>query len=177
MKDYDELIQYNKNQIIWKIYQKLIKTTFKNVVFEYYRIFLNNTLNHLLSDVSFKLYWNKDSQLTMINCKDGIITYQPVQLSSGMETTFLGLSLIYCIGLLNVKNTVSHLFIDEISGTLNKGKELSYIAEDYQELFVKILHKFVDKAIVIVDHAIEDIQENIIYEVIPKEKYSIYVRK
>lgn len=176
-KEYDELIQYQKNQIIWKIYQKLIKTTFKNIVFEYYRVFLNNTLNHLLSDVSFKLYWNKDSQLTMVNVKNGIITYQPVQLSSGMETTFLGLSLIYCIGLLNVKNTVSNLFIDEISGTLNKGKELSYIAEDYQELFVKILHKFTDKNVFIVEHSISDIKEDVIYEVVPKENYSIYVRK
>ncbi len=173
-EEYDNLLKYEKNQIIWKIYSKLIKSNFKDIVFEYYRTFLNNTLNHLLSDVSFKLYWNNNSQLTMINQKDGVITYQPVQLSSGMETTFLGLSLIYCMHLLNVKNSVSHIFIDEISGTLNKGKELSYSAENYQELFVKILFKFKDKSIFLVDHNIDEIRDCKVYEVIPNGKYSIY---
>ena len=176
-QEYDDLLTYEKNQIIWKVYSKLVKTNFKEIVFEYYRTFLNNTLNHLLSDVSFKLYWNNDSRLTMINQKDGIVTYQPVQLSSGMETTFLGLSLIYCMHILNVKNSVSHLFIDEISGTLNKGKELSYVAENYQELFVKILHKFTDKSIWLVDHSIDNIPDCNIYEVIPQNKYSIYERR
>ncbi len=176
-QEYDDLLVYEKNQIIWKVYSKLVKTNFKEIVFEYYRTFLNNTLNHLLSDVSFKLYWNNDSRLTMINQKDGIVTYQPVQLSSGMETTFLGLSLIYCMHILNVKNSVSHLFIDEISGTLNKGKELSYVAENYQELFVKILHKFTDKSIFLVDHSIDNIPDCNIYEVMPQNKYSIYERR
>lgn len=176
-KEYDNILKYEKNQIIWKIYSKLVKNNFKEIVFEYYRSFLNNTLNHLLSDVSFKLYWNSDSQLTMINQKNGLITYQPVQLSSGMETTFLGLSLIYCMHILNVKNSVSHLFIDEISGTLNGGKELSYSAENYQELFVNILFKFKEKSIFIVDHHLSDIRESTTYEVVPKGTYSIYERR
>lgn len=176
-REYDDFIKYTKNNIIWKIYSKLIKTNFKDIVFEYYRTYLNNTLNYLLSDVNFKLYWNRNSELTMISCDNGIVTYQSVQQSSGMEITFLGLTLIYTIHVLNVKNSVSHIFIDEVSGTLNKGKELSYSAADYQELFVKILSKFKNKTVFIVDHNIEDIHETLAYEVIPSEKFSTYVRK
>ena len=176
-KEYDDYLIWKKNNIIWKVYSKLIKNNFKDIVFEYYRSYLNNTLNYLLSDVNFKLYWNKNSDLTMISCDNGMVTYQSVHQSSGMETTFLGLALIYTIHVLNVKNSVSHIFIDEISGTLNKGTELSYIAKDYQDLFVKILGKFKDKSIWIVDHSIDDLHENVCYEVIPKDNYSIFIIK
>lgn len=176
-QELNNLIRYEKNNIIWKIYSKVIKSSFKESVFEYYRTYLNNTLNYLLSDVSFKLYWNSKSELILVRAKNGIITYQPIQLSSGMETTFLGLSLVYTMHMLNVKNTISHLFIDEISGTLNKGEELSYTAEDYQELFVKILSKFENKIVFIVDHQIKDVGENVCYEVKPEGKTSKYILK
>lgn len=173
-QEYDAYIEYMMNNAVWKIYSKLIKSTFKEIVFDYYRNYLNNTLNYLLSDVSFKLYWNQNSELTMVQVRNGVVTYQSVKQSSGMETTFLGLALIYTIHMLNVKNSISHIFIDEISGTLNKGQELSYSAENYQELFVKILSKFTDKSIWIVDHAIEDLHESNTYEVVPSDKCSIY---
>lgn len=175
--EYDNYIQYVSNNAVWKIYSKLIKTTFKEIIFDYYRNYLNNTLNYLLSDVSFKLYWNNDSELTMVHVRNGIETYQSVKQSSGMETTFLGLALIYTIHILNVKNQVSHIFIDEISGTLNKGHELSYSAENYQELFVKILSKFTEKSVWIVDHAVEDLHESNVYEVVPNDKDSKYIKQ
>ena len=82
-----------------------------------------------------------------------------------METCFLGLSLIYTMHLLNVKNTVSHLFIDEISGTLNDGKGLSYEALNFKEILVQLLNKFKDKSIFIIDHSIENLYETLTYEV------------
>lgn len=176
-KEYDNFIKYMKNNIIWKIYQKMIKSSFKDIVFEYYRNYLNNTLNYLLSDVNFKLYWDKNSELTMIQCNSGIVTYQSVQQTSGMEITFLGLSLLYTIHVLNVKNSVSHIFLDELSGTLNKGKELSYSASDYQQLFILILSKFTNKTIFIIDHSIDNLFETVCYEVVPKTNYSEYVKR
>lgn len=173
-QEYNAYIEYMMNNAVWKIYSKLIKTTFKEIVFDYYRNYLNNTLNYLLSDVSFKLYWNQNSELTMVQVRNGVVTYQSVKQSSGMETTFLGLALIYTIHMLNVKNSISHIFIDEISGTLNKGQELSYSAENYQELFVKILSKFTDKSVWIVDHAVEDLHESNTYEVVPSDNCSVY---
>ena len=175
-KEYNDCIQYMINNNVWKIYSKLIRTTFKTIVFEYYRNYLNNTLNHILSDVSFKLFWNQNLELMMVQVRKGVVTYQNVKQASGMETTFLGLALIYTIHLLNVKNSISNIFIDELSGTLNKGSELTYQAENYQELFVNILSKLTEKRIYIVDHAVEDLKESNVYEVVPVDKYSEYIR-
>lgn len=165
--------KYKQLEIIWKVYSKMIKQYFKEIVFDYYRIFINNTLSQILDDVPFKLYWNDGLKMVTYNVgADGIpkIIYQTVSESSGMETTFLGLSLIYALHILNINNSVSHMFIDEISGTLNNGNNLSYVAENYQELFKKLIHKFTDKSIFIIDHAIEDFDENVTYEVVPNEE-------
>lgn len=174
-KEYTDYLAYLKNDIVWKIYSKLIKDNFKEIVFDYYRTFLNQTLNILLGNVNFKLFWNQDSELYMISYKNGICSYQPVQQSSGMETTFLGLALVYTMHLLNVKNSVSHIFIDEISGTLNDGEDLTYDAENYQELMVLILSKFKDKTVFIVDHNIKNLFETVTYEVQPDKFGSKFV--
>ena len=168
--------KYKQLEIIWKVYSKMIKQYFKEIVFDYYRIFINNTLSQILDDVPFKLYWNDGLKMvTYAMGADGVpkIIYQTVSESSGMETTFLGLSLIYALHILNINNSVSHMFIDEISGTLNNGNNLSYVAENYQELFKKLIHKFTDKSIFIIDHAIEDFDETVTYEVIPNEERTL----
>lgn len=172
MADY---LLYQKNNLVWKLYSKLIKSNFKEIIFEYYRNFLNSTLNALLEDVPFKLYWNDDSDLYHVEFDNGTVTYQPVQQCSGMETCYLALALVYTIHLLNVKNSISHIFIDEISGTLNDGKDLSYDAKNYKELLVLVLNKFKDKSIFIIDHSIENLFETVTYEVQPSGKNSKYV--
>ena len=175
----DDLVnvrKYKHLETIWKVYSKMIKQYFKEIVFDYYRIFINNTLSQILDDVPFKLYWNDGLKMvTYAMGADGVpkIIYQTVSESSGMETTFLGLSLIYALHILNINNSVSHMFIDEISGTLNNGNNLSYVAENYQELFKKLIHKFTDKSIFIIDHAIEDFDETVTYEVIPNEERTL----
>lgn len=176
-KELTEYLDYVRKSLVWKVYSKLIKTNFKEIVFDYYRVFLNNTLNYLLQDVNFKLFWDNESELYMTDFKNGQISYQPVTFTSGMEICFLGLSLIYTIHLLNIKNSVSHLFIDEISGTLNDGKNLSYDADNYKELLVKILSKFKNKSIFIIDHNIDDLFETMTYEVVYNEFGSKYISK
>lgn len=172
--EYEAYIVYQKNKIIWKIYSNLIKTSFKDIVFEYYRNFLNNTLNVILEDVNFKLMWNNDGELYMIDFQNGFASYRPVQQSSGMETCFLGLTLIYAIHLLNIKNSISNIFIDELSGQLNNGNNLSYVAENYQALFVLLLQKFKNKTIMIVDHNINNLFETSEYQVNPSDSGSVY---
>ena len=175
-KEYQDYIVYQKNKLIWKIYSSLIKTGFKDIVFEYYRSFLNNTLNIILEDVNFKLMWNSDGELYMIDFENGFASYRPVQQTSGMETCFLGLTLIYAIHLLNIKNSISNIFIDELSGQLNKGQNLNYSAINYQELFVMLLLKFKDKTIMIVDHNINNLFESVTYEVCPDPNGSKFVK-
>lgn len=166
-------VEYRKNLFIYGIYEKLIKTEFRDSVFEYYRKFLNKSLNVLLEDMNFKLYWDKSGDLYMIEIGNGIQTFRPVQLTSGMQTCFLGLSLIYSIHMLNVKNDISHLFIDEISGQLNNGKELTETETqsivNYQEQLTLLLSKFTNKKVFIIDHVIQNLFQTMTYEVVKGE--------
>jgi hypothetical protein len=134
-------------------------------------------LDVILDDTNFKLFWDSDNQLIIVSVKNGNTTYTPIKQASGMETIFTGLALIYTISLLNIKHRCSHIFIDELSGQLSTGKNLSGDVKNYQEIFIKILHKFVDKSIFIVDHNIDYMGENVCYEVKYDESGNIYVKK
>lgn len=175
LENYDK---YRENEIIWKIYSKVIKDQFKGIVFEYYRTFLNRTLDTLLTDVYFNLFWDSDNQLILVSIDNGKRIYTPIKQASGMETIFAGLALIYTISLLNIKHVCSHIFIDELSGQLSTGKNIEFEnVENYQELFINILHKFTDKSIFIVDHNIDYMRENMCYLVTSTEQGSVYIDK
>lgn len=165
--------QYDKNMIIWTVYESLIKNKFKSLVFSYYKSFLNMFLSDLLVDVYFSLYWDEDNQLIVSKIRDGINIYQPVRSSSGMEATFLGLSLVYTFCTINMKNSVNTLFMDELSGPLNTGENFGYAAENYQQLFVQMLSKFKNINRFIVDHHIKNLFETTTYVVCPAEHGSI----
>jgi len=172
-----DYIEYQRHTLIYGIYSKLIKKDFRDIVFEYYRNFLNNTLNILLQDLNFKLFWDVTGDLYMAQVKNGVASYTPVQLVSGMETCFQGLSLIYAIHMLNVKNNISNIFIDEISGQLNSGKELQNKDEihNFQEQLIMLLSKFDKKSVFIIDHVIENLYETHTYEVVATTKGSKFI--
>ena len=165
--EYLEFLKYQKDTAIFNMYSKIIKKDFKDSVFGYYREFLNITLNLLLDEVNFKLQWEKDGALYYYEVKNNKEIWRPVQLVSGMQTAFLGLALIYTIHTLNVKNNMSHLFIDEISGQLNSGKELTKKEDaiNYQEKLLILLSKFTHKNIFIIDHVITNMFQTQTYEV------------
>lgn len=173
--EYENYLKYEADSLIFKYYDKLIKKDFKEIVFRYYRNYLNATLQLILDGLNFRMLWDEDSDLYMIEIDKGNETYRPVQLVSGMQTCFLGLSLIYAIHMLNVKNRINAIFIDEISGVLNDGKSLSEEArkqaENYQKHLVLLLSKFVGKSLYIVDHVIDDMNEQTLLEVRKQDLY------
>ncbi len=168
---------YKRDLMIYQTYEKLIINDFPDIIFEYYRQYLNNVLNILLKDLNFKLYWDKTGDLFMVEIDSGYTTYRPVQLVSGMQTAFLGLSLIYTIHMLNVKNNISHIFIDELSGAFNTGKELIKKEDiiNYQEQFVLLINKFTEKNIWIIDHNIQNMFETQTIEVVKGENGGKYL--
>jgi DNA repair exonuclease SbcCD nuclease subunit len=174
-KEYNDYMEYQVKNEVYKVYSKLVTGDFKGVVFEYYRTFLNNTLNNLLGDVYFRLFWDTSGVLMHLDFRNGVMSSQPVNQSSGMESCFLALTLVYTMHLLNVKNSISHIFIDEISGMLNDGKGLKHDARNYKELLVMVLSKFTHKNVVIIDHTIEELFETYNYDVLPGEKGSVYI--
>lgn len=176
-EEYKNYIEYEKAKAKYTIYETIIAKKFKIAVFAYYRQFLNVTFNILLENMNFKLHWNEDGNLYYIKFKEGKQYSRPVQLVSGMETCFLGLALTYAIHTLNIKNNISHIFIDEISGQLNSGKELvdENNSINYQEQLLDLLSKFEGKSIFIIDHVIKDMYQTVTYSVTRSENNtSIY---
>lgn len=171
-------IEFLHNSIIYKMYETMIKKSFKSDVFSYYKTFLNSTLNLLLEDSKFKLIWHEDGELYYSEIRNGEITNIPVIMVSGMQEIFLGLSLIFTLSLLNTRTNVNVMFIDEISGSLNNGKGLKHTKDivDYQNQLLLLLDKFGNKNMFIIDHVIENLYETESYEVIITESGSKYIK-
>jgi hypothetical protein len=171
-------IEYLTHTKIISTYTKIIQKNFPNIVFEYYVKHINKKLNVLLENMSFKLFLDLDCELFLVDLSQGNVIYRPVSSISGMQNIFLGLSLIYTISMLNIKNTVGHIFIDEISGALNSGKDV--VGKDYnnyQEQLLMLLTKFVTgRNIFIIDHVIENLHEsNRLNVVFGEDNKSYYV--
>lgn len=158
-----------------RIYKQIIgKSGLPTHIFSMIRQNLNDSLNEMLSGLGFVLNFNESNELKMIKIDDNMQIKQSVAFSSGMESTFLGLSLLYVLKTKNVSKKVNVLFIDEVTGALNDGSDLSYAAKNYQERFKELIHKMKSQFnIFIIDHVIKNLDEDTRYEVIPTENGSL----
>ena len=162
----EQLKKYNLTTAVIKQYKTLLgKTGLQKYIFGKIVDILNTKLSDLLQDVDFRLFFDKETlELRMLDLKANVIS--GVQLTSGMESTMLGLSLLNALKTLNQIRKFNFLMIDEVSGQLNNGEDLSYNAENYQYLFVKLLHKIMlNTNIFIVDHVLSTLGENRVLEV------------
>ena len=166
--DKENALKYRRVDSSMRIYKVILgKNGLPIYIFSLIRNPLNEALNESLKELPFKIFFNEDNELKMIT-NSGVI--RNVSRTSGMESTFAGLSLIRVLKTKNVTNKNSILFIDEISGSLNDGKDLSYEATDFQESLKKLLHVMKqDFNIFIVDHVIHDMGEDTRYEVIKSD--------
>lgn len=161
-------VKYRIAEASLKQYKALIgKTGLPQHIFSIIRGVLNSKLNDLLEDMDFRLIFDESNNLIMVDLsKPGHPVRRPAQLS-GMQTCFTGLALIYVNRMCNNTFIFDSLFIDEVSGQLNSGTELTYESQNYQEQLKKLLRKFANLKIWIVDHVIEDLNENFRFEVVP----------
>lgn len=164
-----DAIQYRIKDSSMRIYKQIIgKNGLPTYIFDLIRPNLNESLNEMLNGLGFVLQFNESNELKMIKLDDNMQIKQSVAFSSGMESTFLGLSLLYVLKTKNISKKLSILFIDEVTGALNDGSDLSYQAKNYQALFKQLLHKMKTSFnIFIIDHVIKNLDEDIRYEVVP----------
>lgn len=132
-------------------------------IFRSYAIDMNITLADVLSDYNFRVLFDDedDYKLKMIDLV-GSNSVRPLYLISGMEQTMSILALIYATKLRKMRYNSNIILIDEISGSLNDGKDADEkvdknINKNYQMLFLKFLN-MVSKTnkVVIVDHVIKE---------------------
>ena len=121
----------------------------------------------MLGSLRFRLVFDKSS-LTLKFVDLDKRTTRPVMFVSGMQTIMAGLALIQTRAKMNQSKSVNFIFIDEISGVLNDGKDVSYEADNFKKLMSDLLQVIArTTSIYIVDHVIENLNENRILEVYP----------
>lgn len=171
-------IKYRIVDASLKQYKALIgKTGLPQHIFSIIRGVLNSKLNDLLEGMDFRLLFDESNNLIMVDLsKPGHPVRRPSQLS-GMQTCFTGLALIYVNRMCNNTFIFDSLFIDEVSGQLNSGAELTYESQNYQEQLKKLLKKFTNLKIWIVDHVIEDLNEDFRFEVVPSNSGASIIRR
>lgn len=166
--DIENAVLYRVTEQGLKQYKTLLgKQGLPQHIFSMIRGLLNHRLNDLLEYMEFRLHFNQDNQLQMIDLsKPSNPIRTPMQMS-GMQTVFTGLALIYVNRLCNNTFIFDGLYIDEVSGQLNTGEELTYESQNYQEQLKRLLKQFTNLKVWIVDHVIEDMEENFRLEVVP----------
>ena len=169
--DIQDVVNYRIIESSLKQYKALLgKSGLPQYIFSIIKNSLNVKLNDLLEDLNFRLLFNEDNQLVMLDLSKPVRPMRYPTQFSGMQTCFSGLSLLYVNRMCNVSFIFDTLFIDEISGQLNSGEDLQYESLNYQEQLKALLRKFEGLNIWIVDHVIRDMNEDHLFEVSPSTK-------
>lgn len=156
VKQIDEIKLYKATDNSLKLYKKLLgKQGLPQYVFAHLVPLINKKLNESLEGVNFRLLFDQETlELRFFDLQKQVSS--PVTFISGMERTVVGLALVHILRLLNRSKRFNVLMIDEISGTLNSGKTLTYESKDYQKLVKTFIEKLSqDVNIWIVDHVLE----------------------
>ena len=158
-----------------KLYKKLLgKQGLQQYIFAHLIPLINKRLNDALDGVDFRLQFDQESlDLRFIDLTNNIT--RPTQFISGMQETLVGLSLIHIFRILNRSKSFNVLMIDEISGKLNDGKNLTYDAKDYKKLTTNFIQNIAQNVnVYIVDHVLQFHNARQL-EVQPGERGSIIV--
>lgn len=139
-----------------KLYKRMLgKNGLPQYIFSHIIPLINKRLNDSLSNVDFRLIFDSDTlELRFIDLTNNIS--RPVQFLSGMQQTVVGLSIVNVLRILNHSKKFDILMIDEISGKLNDGSQLSYEAKNYQQIvqsFIESISK--NSRVFIVDHILD----------------------
>lgn len=172
VKKSNDIKEYDIKSSVLKLYKSMLgKNGLPKHLFSYISKLINQELNTLLKNLDFTIQF-QDFNLILIDHKEN--TSRPVFFTSGMESSLLGLSLVYAIKTLSNNFRYGFILIDEISGKLNDGKNLSYDAPNFKEIFKEIINLMSQQfSIYIVEHVIEDLGENRTIEVIGENGGSI----
>lgn len=167
-KDIEDSIKYRIMDASLSIYKTFIsKKGLNTLVFDAVSKKLNVHMNDLLQDSPYKLsFINGVLQLIDSNNPE-LPVMRSAPAFSGMQIILGGLSLFYVLRNTSLGTRYDAVFIDEVSGPLNDGKELTYNAIDYKEQLVKMIAKMRDTSkVFIVDHVL-DFYDGSVLEVYP----------
>ncbi|AFF28286.1 gp288 [Sphingomonas phage PAU] len=166
--DIQDSINYRVMESSLAIYKTFIgKSGLNKLIFDAVSKKLNLHMNDLLKDSPYKLAFVNG----VLHLIDSTNIETPVTRTapafSGMQIILGGLSLFYVLRNASLGTKYDCVFIDEISGPLNDGKELTYKAINYKQLLIDMIAKMRESSkVFIVDHYL-DFYDGSILEVYP----------
>ena len=177
-KDLDDAKKYNLVESSLKLYKKIIgKDGLPQFVFAHLIPLINAEFDKALSDVKFRLMFDSETlELRFFDIESQVS--RPMMFISGMERTTSSLIITQIRRKLNRQTLFNFMFIDEISGTLNDGTGLDYIALNYKAITIDYINRLSKNVpIYIIDHVLDFGPEAQIIEVTPGDNGSTFEYK
>ena len=153
-----------------KLYKRIIgKNGLSQYVFAHILPSINSHLAQVVKDVDFRLYFDTETlELRFLDLKTNVS--RGLQFISGMEQTVAALTIASIRRQLNYSKRYNFVFIDEISGTLNDGKNVTYDAKNYKSIVSKYIQRLSESIqVFIIDHVL-DFNGAKIYEIQPSKE-------
>lgn len=124
-----------------KLYKKLLsKDGLPQHIFSAIVPIINKILNDGLTTVDFRLIFHPES-LDLIFIDTARNASRPIQFISGMQETIVGLAITSLLITLNQSTKYNFMFIDEISGKVTDGSQLTYASKNYKEILTAFIHE------------------------------------
>ena len=177
-KDLEDAKKYNLIEASLKLYKKIIgKDGLPQFVFAHLIPLINAEFDKALSDVKFRLMFDSETlELRFFDIESQVS--RPMMFISGMERTTSSLIITQIRRKLNRQTLFNFMFIDEISGTLNDGTGLDYIALNYKAITIDYINRLSKNVpIYIIDHVLDFGPEAQIIEVTPGDNGSTFEYK
>jgi DNA repair exonuclease SbcCD ATPase subunit len=176
IKQYEQsLIDYKNYRVAessLKLYKKLLsKDGLPQHIFSVIVPIINKMLNDDLETVDFRLIFHPEYlDLRFIDVKRN--TMRPIQFISGMQETIVGLSITSLLITLNQSMKFNFMFIDEVSGKVTDGSQLTYESKNYKKILATFIQRLSEKINIYIIDPVLVYKDERILEVQPGENGS-----
>lgn len=131
--------QYRIAEASLKLYKKLLsRDGLPQHIFASILPIINRMLNDNLSSVDFRLMFHPE-YLDLIFIDTAKNASRPIQFISGMQETIVGLAITGLLISLNQATKYNFMFIDEISGKVTDGSQLTYSSKNYKKILMRFI--------------------------------------
>lgn len=132
-KRLNQYFEYKKQQDLFRVYSNLMdKKGIPQIIFKKIVPTINKELSSILEGLNFKLYFDTNNTLKMIDLHSINRTERELEEGSGMERTFAIPAIKTVIRKYNNRFGTNFILLDEITGKLD---------DRNKDLMVKVLHK------------------------------------
>jgi len=149
----EKYFEYKKQQELFRVYSNLMdKKGIPQIIFKKIVPTINKEISSILEGLNFKLYFDTNNTLKMIDLHSINRTERDLEEGSGMERTFAIPAIKTVIRKYNNRFGTNYILLDEITGKLD---------DNNKDLMIKVLHKLKDTVdyILLIDQNILNLEK------------------